>query len=652
MKAFKLNQFHIRLLIAQSAVVMVVLLVFSLVVTFKFSMDAKRDAYADISYRGEVLKQQILLELSRSESVIKQLAYTYEKLRPSDAAWDDQVQQAIEQNPIITQIYLMDMGGMQFYKSSFPETLGNRADRDYFKTAVTGKSAYSDVIISRSTLKPIVVYALPIHDGERIIGVIGASINLDFLSDLVWQGQVEPTEADLYGFIVDSQGRVIAHPLADYVSASLDLSELKPVKSAIEGKKGTGSYFFDKKEKLVAYEHMAETNWGILVQIPENVAYAQLYSFLMLVGIVFIVIAALSFLLAYGVSGYFKQPVSEVVQLINVFRMQRDIPKQCSLRDDEFGMIQDAFIEMAETVLLDQQLLEARVVSRTKELTEALNLLLETQGELEASNHELQVTLTELNLAQEQLVQNEKMAALGRMANNFAHEVNTPLGTALTVIDLNERTLIDFKALLTNDSNNLELMQETIADLMDMSLLIRKQLITVNGLVETMVKTDFVNAFISESHEMGLKKYFELHLVDLQSMLSGTKHQLLFSTDVQDTTDLNYKDKLTQILKILIQNSLQHGFEATDSGEINIALVETEKGLRLNYRDNGKNLSEDELKKVFEPYYKGKMSGIGKGLGLTIVYTLVVHFMNGTISCHNVSPMGLAYEIYLPRYAK
>ena len=343
MRHFKINQFHIRLIIAQGAVVMTVLLVFSMIVTVKFSFDAKQAAYEAIGYQGEVLKRQISLNLGLVESAMAQLSYTYAHQKLTPGAWDQQVQYILKQTPMITQVYLMDKTGMQYYKSSFPETLGNRSDRDYFQKAIVGKANYSDVIESRSTKQPIVVYAIPIYKGETIIGVMGASINLDFLSDLVWYEKSKPSTEANYGFIVDSKGHVIAHPNEDYVKASLDLTNLEPVKAVIKGGKGAGTYRFDGQNKLVAYDYMTETNWGILVQIPKHIAYKHLTDFLVLVSIVFVVIALISFLMVFWVSGYFKQPVLEVVSLIHTFQTQRTIPKQCSLREDEFGLIQKCF---------------------------------------------------------------------------------------------------------------------------------------------------------------------------------------------------------------------------------------------------------------------------------------------------------------------
>lgn len=633
MKQLKISKFHIRLIMTQLVIVLTVLVAFALVIAVKFSIDAKQAAYDEISRQRDALKRQIILNLGQSESAMNQLAYTYQNRKLSVEEWDNQVQFMLKQTPIITQIYLIDATGMQYYKSSYQESLGDRSDRDYFKKAIVGKANYSDVIESRSTQKPIVVYALPLYKNDKIVGVLGASIDLNFLSKLVWDRTVDPSESDWYGFIVDSKGCVIAHPLTQFVKNTVNVSKLEPVVSAINGNKGIGTYTFERQDKLVAFDYMVETNWGILVQIPKNTAYEHLYSFLSLLGITFGIIVAISIFIILTVAHSFKKPVAEIVNLIQVFQNQREIPKQCSLREDEFGLIRDAFITMAETVIMDHQELETRVQERTDEL---------------------QKTLTALNRAQEQLVQSEKMAALGRMTNSFAHEINTPLGNALTVIDLTERTLVDFEesivALQMLGKN--DVLTGIVSELKEMAVMVRKQLITVIGLVETNVKTDFMAVVFNESDAVGLKEYLEFQLMDLQTLLIGTKHRLEFKVDIQESIDLKYKEKLTQILKMLIRNSIQHGFKDVESGLIQVVLEETASGLKLTYQDNGKSISEDEIKKTFEPYYKGEMSGEGNGLGLTIVYTLVVHFLNGTITCNEIKPKGLAYVIELPSYIK
>ncbi len=620
MKKLKFNQFHIRLLIVQGLLIMVTLLLFSLVVTLKFTKELKSDALERITMQRAALQSQVELNLGRVESVIGQLSYGDVLELVATESFDAKAQYAIQELPMITQIYIMDITGMQVYKSSFVETEGDRSDRDYFKAAIKGESNFSSVIVSRSTNIPIVVYAKPIYKDNKIIGVIGASIDLTFLSQLVSLDKDNYNPDASYGFIVDSQGKVIGHPNQSYVSDMMDLSALEPVKLALNKQVGTGEYQFEGRDKLAAYSYMEKSKWGILVQTPIQIAYEHVTMIKEVMGLTFLVIASISVLMAVGVSRYFKRPIAEIMTLIKNFERDRACPMQCSLRNDEFGIIGDAFIDMAQTVIADQLELEQRVADRT----------------------------SELNIAQEQIIQSEKMAALGRMTNNFAHEVNTPLGTAMTVADFLERTIDNLAEHTGKENHSPEEVSEHLVDLSEMAQLIKRQLDIVNGLFASLIKSDFASSPYAENDEVGLSNYLNLQIIDLQALLKDSKHELSFNCDVEESINIPYKEKLIQVLKLLIQNSIQHGFEDVEQGKIIIFLNQESEMLKLSYSDNGKNLTENQLNRIFEPYYKGNMATEGKGLGLTIVYTLVVHFLNGKITCRNLSPEGLEYVIEIP----
>lgn len=620
MRKSKLNQFHIRLLIVQGLLIMLALLFFSLVVTIKFTTELKADAFERITMQRTALQNQVELNLGRVESVIGQLAFGDVMDSLSRDTFDAKAQYAIQELPIITQIYIMDKTGMQIYKSSFVETEGDRSDRDYFKAAIKGESYFSSVIVSRSTNIPIVVYAKPIYKDGKINGVMGASIDLTFLSRLVAPGEAAYNPDASYGFIVDSQGKVIGHPNSTFVSEMKDLSDLAPIQLATQMKTGTGEYKFEGLDKLASFGYMEKSKWGIFYQTPLQIAYVHVNMIKEVMGLTFVVITCISVLLAVGVSRYFKRPVAEILELIRNFENYRACPKQCSMRTDEFGIISDAFVDMAQTVLADQLELEARIAERT----------------------------SELNLAQEQIVQSEKMAALGRMTNNFAHEVNTPLGTAITVTDFLERTIENLVQHTSKENHSPKEVAEHLHDLTEMAELIKRQLNTVNGLFESLFKSDFISSRYSGKEEVSLSSYLNLQVIDMQALLNDSQHELSFNCDLDENVRIPYKEKLIQVLKLLIQNSLQHGFEVMTSGKININLTQDDERVILSYSDNGKNLTEDQISRIFEPYYKGDMAAEGKGLGLTIVYTLVVHFMNGKITCHNLSPSGLEYVIEIP----
>lgn len=101
--------------------------------------------------------------------------------------------------------------------------LGDRKDREYFKKAIQGELNYSDVIISGSTNKPIVVLAMPLKKGN---GVIGASIDLSGLYGLL-SGYEDGRGS--YGFIVERNGLTIAHKNEEYIEEMLDATFLEPV---------------------------------------------------------------------------------------------------------------------------------------------------------------------------------------------------------------------------------------------------------------------------------------------------------------------------------------------------------------------------------------------------------------------------------------
>ncbi len=120
---------------------------------------------------------------------------------------DEIMKSAVEEMNLVSQMYVMDSKGYQIYKTSFIETIGDRSDRTYFNKAIEGEVYISSAIISRSTGRPISVVAIPIYKGNEIIGVLGASLDLSYLSDVI--ADVEISENG-YGLILDREGKIIA----------------------------------------------------------------------------------------------------------------------------------------------------------------------------------------------------------------------------------------------------------------------------------------------------------------------------------------------------------------------------------------------------------------------------------------------------------
>lgn len=217
---------------------------------------------------AEMLTIKIENALNRAEDIIILTTQSDYLINLDLENLDTYLKRIINADNYITNIYLMDKTGMQIYKAI--GELGDRSDREYFQKAIKGEPTFSKVLTSRSREVPIVVYARPIKKGEEVIGVIGASIDLEMLTDLT--SHIKAGEKG-YAFIVDELGRLIAHPKKDLVTNLTDVSYLDPVKKVISGESGRSEYEYEGVMKLSAFIPIQKTGWGVVVQLPFREAF-------------------------------------------------------------------------------------------------------------------------------------------------------------------------------------------------------------------------------------------------------------------------------------------------------------------------------------------------------------------------------------------
>lgn len=236
----------------------------SLFLTIK-SMDViEEDVYTINNQVAEGINMELNAFMTEIEASFTMMTEEIKSMNTSDMGLLDT---AVESYRLVSQLYVMDPSGMQVYKTS--GELGDRSDRDYFIEAMAGELNYSNVIISSSTNQPIVVLALPIIKNDKIVGVLGGSIDLSILSVLI--AQTDLGEGG-YAFIVDDSGKTIAHPDTSLVDVMLDFTFLEPVADVIKGNNGTKKYTYEGVEKLASYIYMDKLGWGIIVQVPEEIA--------------------------------------------------------------------------------------------------------------------------------------------------------------------------------------------------------------------------------------------------------------------------------------------------------------------------------------------------------------------------------------------
>ncbi|MCZ8531355.1 ATP-binding protein [Alteromonas sp. PRIM-21] len=266
---------------------------------------------------------------------------------------------------------------------------------------------------------------------------------------------------------------------------------------------------------------------------------------------------------------------------------------------------------------------------------------------LKDANQELIQTLEKLHQFQRQIVQNEKMASLGDMVAGVAHEVNTPIGLGVTASTM----MLDRLAVIQKDFENKTLKASAMKRFLEESNenlnIIYRNLNRAAELISSF-KQVAVDQTSESSRSFCVVQLVNEILLSLQPRLKKLKHNINVNCD--PTLSVETKaGPINQILINLIMNSVIHGFESMDKGTIDISaeLVSSDK-LKLVYTDNGKGISPEIRKRIFDPFVTTKRGQGGSGLGMHLVYNLVTQALNGSISITSEEGNGVEFVIIFP----
>jgi signal transduction histidine kinase len=137
-------------------------------------------------------------------------------------------------------------------------------------------------------------------------------------------------------------------------------------------------------------------------------------------------------------------------------------------------------------------------------------------------------------------------------------------------------------------------------------------------------------------------------LLSLRPRLKKHKHNIQLDYDPNLIIE-SKAGPINQILINLIMNSIIHGFENMESGEIQIhAKLLANSKLNIIYKDNGKGIPENLRKRIFDPFVTTKRGQGGSGLGMHLVYNLITQGLNGSISINSTDTEGVEFEIIFP----
>lgn len=346
------------------------------------------------------------------------------------------------------------------------------------------------------------------------------------------------------------------------------------------------------------------------------------------------------------------------------FMMRKDQPELRSILDKASAAISQEQIDAiyAQWIRLrPQPFYENPAVIRTGLITVLLILIIlawsitlkmevnKRTRALKNTNEELERTIDDLHMLQRQLIDQEKMAALGSLVAGISHEVNSPLGVIKTVVSfLGERTKTvgehlrdkslsggELQSYLEEASDSIDVMDQSVGKAID--LMQNLKTVAADQMMENREVFD-VCAYLSKIR--GNLKY-ECRKRQVEIRVECTDPLRIFS----------YPGAFSQVITNLVMNSLIHGFGEMTGGIISISEEFLDDTLLIRYRDNGCGMDTETMARMYEPFFTTNKGKGGTGLGMHIIRTLVVDKLAGEIECLSNPGNGVEFTIRLPKHS-
>lgn len=314
---------------------------------------------------------------------------------------------------------------------------------------------------------------------------------------------------------------------------------------------------------------------------------------------------------------------------------------------------------------------QARLKAAAKNRNNTL-MLREMIDVMKNQNHELKTVNALLKDTQFHLVQSEKMAAIGALAAGVAHEINTPIGYVGSNLETLSGYLKKINEYLMNSESCLENMAMRIED-SELKLLMESIRGSYNHFKIEVISNDLENIIMDSQNGIqkvaeiiqsllnlsttrleNEKDYCSLELI-INQVLLIVKHQAEpVATISQNATNVpEIYANAGQIGQVLL-NILVNAIQAIKSqrkdalGHIDVKTYQEGDFICLSISDDGPGIPEENINKIFNPFFTSKEVGQGTGLGLSLSYDMIVNKHQGVLDVKSEINNGSTFIIKLP----